>query len=113
MYGTIMRGRMKKDCLREFMALGKEWDGRERKRAVGYINSEVLWEDEPEGRFCLVVHFTSKETYVKNANTPEQDAFYQRMRACLEEDPQWIDGHWDQWDSPYAHPPSWDKGSPA
>ncbi|OLE75673.1 MAG: hypothetical protein E6I40_04745 [Chloroflexi bacterium] len=111
MYGTIMRAKMKKECLRDFFALGKEWDGHERKRAVGYINSEMLWEDKEEGRFCMVVHFTSKDAYFKNAGSPEQDAFYKRMRACLEGDPEWIDGTYEQWDSTYAHPPAW--GEPA
>jgi quinol monooxygenase YgiN len=111
MYGTIMRAKMKRDCVRDFFALGKEWDGQGRKRAVGYINSEILWEDKEEGRFCMVVHFTSREAYQKNAASAEQDAFYRRMRACLEADPQWIDGAISQWDGPYAHPPAW--GEPA
>mgnify|MGYP001582955253 FL=1 len=92
MYGTIARMRVRKDKLREFLALGKEWDDRERKRALGYVGSEILWEDKEEGRACLVVHFTTRESYLKNAASPEQDAFYQRWRACLEEEPEWIDG---------------------
>ncbi|HEV8229174.1 MAG TPA: hypothetical protein VGQ86_04375 [Candidatus Limnocylindria bacterium] len=110
MYGTIARMKVKKDCLREFFALGKEWDDHERKRAVGYINSEILWEDKEEGRACLVVHFTSKDAYVRNADSPEQDAFYQRMRACLDADPEWIDGTYAAWDSAYARPPEWGSG---
>ncbi len=106
MYGTIARCKLKRECLRDFFALGKEWDERERKRAVGYIGSEVLWEDKEAGRFSMIVHFTSKEAYEKNAGSPEQDAWYQRFRACLEEDPEWIDGSFAQWDSPYAKPPT-------
>lgn len=107
MYGTIMRAKMKKDCVREFLALGKEWDARERGRAVGYISSEILWEEKEEGRFAMVVHFTNRETYRKNAESPEQDAFYQKMRACLEGDPEWQDGVIEPWDSTYARPPKW------
>ena len=111
MYGTIARFKLKKERLRDFLALGTEWDEHDRARAAGYINSEILWEDEEEGRFCMVVHFTSREAYVKNAQSPEQDAFYRRMRACMEADPVWIDGTYAQWDSPYAHLPEW--GAPA
>ena len=107
MYGTIARMKVRKDKLREFLALGKEWDDRERKRALGYVGSEILWEDAEDGRACLVVHFTTREAYRKNADSPEQDAFYQRMRACLESDPEWIDGEYGRWDSAYAHPPKW------
>ena len=45
MYGTIARFKLKKECLRDFLALGKEWDEHERVRAAGYINSEILWEE--------------------------------------------------------------------
>ena len=112
MYGTIARLRLRKDRLREFLALGKEWDDRERKRAVGYVGSEILWQDKDEGCACLIVHFTSRESYMANAASPEQDAFYQKMRACLEADPEWIDGDFGRWDSPYAHPPKWSLEDP-
>ena len=107
MYGTIARIKIRKDKLREFFALGKEWDNRERRRVFGYIGSEIMWEDEEQGRACLVVHFTSKDSYMTNANSPEQDAFYQRLRTCLESDPEWIDGTFGRWDDAYAHPPDW------
>jgi quinol monooxygenase YgiN len=107
MYGTIARMKVRKDRIREFLALGKEWDDRERKRALGYIGGEIMWEDKEEGRVCMIVHFTSPESYIENANSPEQDAFYQKLRACLESDPEWIDGTFGRWDSPYAHPPKW------
>src|SRR5688500_3205774 len=53
MYGTIARLKVRKDRIREFLALGKEWDDRERKRALGYIGGEILWEDSEEGRACM------------------------------------------------------------
>jgi len=107
MYGTIARFKLKKECLRDFMALGKEWDEHGRIRAAGYINSEILWEDKEAGRACMVVHFTSKEAYVKNANSPEQDRFYRKMAACMDGEPEWIDGTFQPWDSPYSRPPAW------
>ncbi len=106
MYGTIMRAKVKQDRLRDLYALGKEWDAFHRKRAVGYITSELLWEDQEAGRLCMVVHFTNKEQYVKNADSPEQHQFYLKMRDCFEADPEWIDGYFDKWDSFYAHPPA-------
>src|SRR2546426_10090889 len=105
MYGTIARFKLKKECLRDFMALGKEWDEHGRVRASGYINSEILWEDKEAGRACLVVHFTSKDAYFKNAVSPEQDRFYRRMRACMEDDPEWIAGTYPPWGSPDGPPP--------
>jgi quinol monooxygenase YgiN len=107
MYGTIARFKLKKECLRDFLALGKDWHEHERVRAAGYINSEVLWEDGEAGRACLVVHFTSKEAYQKNASSPEQDRFFRKMRSCMEGEPEWIDGTFEPWDSEYARPPAW------
>jgi len=107
MYGTIARFKVRKDRLREFMALGKEWDDREQKRAIGYVGAQIMWEDREAGCASLIVHFTSRESYLANAKSPEQDAFYQKLRACLESDPEWIDGEFGRWDSAYAHPPEW------
>jgi antibiotic biosynthesis monooxygenase (ABM) superfamily enzyme len=110
MYGTIARFKLRKDKVRQFFALGKEWDDRERKRATGYLGSDVLWEDKEDGRGCLIVRFTSRESYVANASSPEQDRFYRRMRDCMEVDPEWIDGTYGRWDDAHAHPPSWAAG---
>lgn len=110
MYGTIARVKVRKDKIREFFALGKEWADREQKRAFGYLGGELLWEDKEEGRACLIVHFSSRESYLQNANSTEQDAFYQRLRACLESDPEWIDGEYGRWDDAHARPPKWAAG---
>ncbi|MDO8506930.1 MAG: hypothetical protein Q7S41_04885 [Candidatus Limnocylindria bacterium] len=67
--------------MREFLALGREWDERERVRADGYISSQIFWDDKEEGRAIMITHFGSKEQYWKNANSPEQDAFFLRMRV--------------------------------
>jgi quinol monooxygenase YgiN len=106
MYGTIARFKVKPDRVRDFYALGKEWDEFHRKRAVGYISTELLWEDKEAGRLCMVVHFTSKEQYFKNAASPEQHEFYLRFRQCMDAEPEWIDGYIDRWDSLYSHPPT-------
>jgi hypothetical protein len=34
----------------------------------------------------------SKEAYTSNANTPEQDARFRRLREFMETDPEWHDG---------------------
>jgi hypothetical protein len=39
---------------------------------------------------CVV--FESKEAYVRNAESPKQDAEYRKLRALLEADPEWHDG---------------------
>ena len=106
MYGTIMRARLKRGRLRDILALGKEWEAQHRRRAAGFSGSQLLWEEEP-WRFCLVIHFVDEESYRRNAASPEQDAFYRKLRDCLEDDPEWIDGEWSAWDAYDARPPKW------
>lgn len=36
------------------------------------------------------------------------DAVYQRIRACLETDPEWTDCTFPQWDGPHAQVPAFD-----
>jgi hypothetical protein len=40
----------------------------------------------------VAVFFDSKENYHANANDPEQDKEYRRMRDLLDADPGWHDG---------------------
>ena len=108
-YGSIARLRIRKDRVRDLLALGREWDERERMRAAGYLSSQILWDEKDEGAALLVTHFASREQYWKNANSPEQDAFFRRFRECLEADPEWTDGEFQQWDSPFVRPPSWSE----
>ncbi len=112
MYGTIARMKVKRDKLQELYALGEEWDERHRKETPGFIGTEILWEEKEPGRAWMIVRFTNKELYVKNAESPKQHEFYLRMRACLEGDPEWIDGYYDRWDSLYHHPPAYLMGEP-
>jgi len=46
----------------------------------------------PVTAFILVVLFDSKENYVANANSPEQDKEYRKLRDLLAADPHWHDG---------------------
>ena len=89
-YGTVMIAKVKvakDDIVREL----QDWE-RERK-APGYQNSHVMFADD--GRVVNVVVFDSKESYMKLADDPEQDKWYQaRVAPMLDGDPEWIDGEW-------------------
>jgi len=110
-YGTIARVKVKRDSVATLVALGKEWDELERMRAKGYIGWEILWQDAGEGRACFITRFATKDDYWKNARSPEQDAFFQTFRACLEEDPEWLDGTFNQWDTPFGMMPAWTESA--
>jgi hypothetical protein len=41
--------------------------------------------------------FNDEGTYRANANDPEQDKWYRRLRECLVTDPEWHDGTVQAW----------------
>jgi heme-degrading monooxygenase HmoA len=87
MYGTVARFRVKpgmEQKLQETMS-GDE-------NIPGYVGAIVYKMDDNPNEMYLAVVFDSKEAYVKNADSPEQDARYREFREMLEADPEWHDG---------------------
>ena len=60
----------------------------------GYRWGQVLFDESDPGHAVIVAVFDDRETYFKNADDPEQDERYRRMRALLKRDPTWTDGEW-------------------
>jgi antibiotic biosynthesis monooxygenase (ABM) superfamily enzyme len=59
----------------------------------GFVDAEVLITGE-SGELILAVRFEDKDSYTKNADSPEQHERYLKFRALLESDPEWSDGEW-------------------
>ena len=93
MYGTIMRARVKPGHREGLEALANEWS-EPNNAAAGFHSAEMGWEDKDPDRVVIVVHFADRESYVANAESPEQDAEYRRMLEHLEAEPEWIDVAW-------------------
>jgi heme-degrading monooxygenase HmoA len=89
MYGTIARFKIQPGKEDELVAQMKEF---EQIRVDGWVASAFYRADAGGDEYWLAVVFSSQETYRANAESPEQDARYQRMRALLTADPQWHDG---------------------
>ncbi len=91
MYGTIAEMHVRagmEDALAEIV---------DRQRArhheiPGYLMSWVFRSDADPDEYWLVAIFQDKETYTRNADSPEQDEEYQMIRALLTADPVWHDG---------------------
>jgi hypothetical protein len=89
MYGTVARLRVKVDAGEAFQRLNEEYAGMGIPGLVG----EVIYRADGDGReYWLAVVFESKESYRRNAESAEQHARYERLRALLEADPEWHDG---------------------
>jgi len=88
MYGTIARMQVKPGAEDQLMALSKEMEG----QIAGHQGTYGYRSDTEPNVYWLAVAFTDKAAYQKNAQSPEQDARYQQMRALLAADPEWHDG---------------------
>lgn len=89
MYGTVARFRVKPgkaDDLRSLM------NGREYQTIPGLKSTYVYQMDSDSDEFYLAVAFESKDAYWKNAQSPEQNDRYTRMRELMTADPEWHDG---------------------
>src|SRR5215470_6931259 len=89
MYGTIARLHAKSGMQDRLMELGGQESVR---RMPGFVSQHVYHSDADPDEYYLAVVFDSKETYIANANSPEQDASYRRLRELLTDDPEWHDG---------------------
>ena len=96
MYGTVARMVLMPGMREQFMALGREVEA---QGLPGWVAEYVYQSDTNPDELFMAVVFESKEAYRKNAESPESDAFYRRMRALLVADPEWHDGA-----VVYAHP---------
>ena len=85
MYGTVARMQTKTGALQALRDM-------EMRKPKGFIRSFVYQMDRDPDEWLLVVMFESKDAYLANAGSTEQDEEYRRLRAQLKGDPQWNDG---------------------
>jgi quinol monooxygenase YgiN len=86
MYGTIARMKTKKGALDEIRNMETS------RQPGGYMGTLVFQSDDDTSELWIVAIFRDKDAYFANADSPEQDAEFQRLRSMLEADPEWHDG---------------------
>jgi antibiotic biosynthesis monooxygenase (ABM) superfamily enzyme len=89
MYGTVARMRVKPGMESQLLNLMSMYQGLD---IPGMRHSFAYRMDTDPSEYYLAVVFDSKEDYLANAASPEQDARYREYRALLESDPEWHDG---------------------
>lgn len=92
MYGTVGRFRVKPGRLDDLIGIFNEWERDFRPRIPGALHTFAYQMDADSNVVLAVAVFKDKESYVANADSPEQDKWYQRLRECLNADPEWNDG---------------------
>jgi quinol monooxygenase YgiN len=89
MYGTVARVRAKPGALEKLLELTQ---GDDMSGVEGYVGTTVYQMDVDPNEFYMAVVFSSKEAYVKNAESPEQNSRYEAFMELLEGPPEWHDG---------------------
>jgi len=91
MFGTIYFMRPKpgaEAAIQDLMSREEQ----ERTRPAGLVAGYLFRSRSRPGELMGVAVFDSEASYRKNANDPEQDRWYRRLRELLEADPEWNDG---------------------
>ena len=89
MYGTIARFRAKPGMEERLKEQLHEFD---EAKVPGAIAEYVYKSDSDPNVYELAVVFESKEAYFANANSPEQNARYERLMEMMSGEPEWHDG---------------------
>ena len=89
MYGTVARMKAKPGTGELLAELGRQLH---EDPPAGMVGTWVYQMDADPDEYTLAVAFESRQAYTANAASPEQDARYQKLRALLEDDPEWNDG---------------------
>jgi quinol monooxygenase YgiN len=91
MYGTIATIRPKPGNTDAVRGMIEEWDRTRRPTVAGEVRTYLLRPDTAQDHLMLLAVFPDRASYRANAEHPDQDAWYQRLRALLEADPEWND----------------------
>lgn len=91
MYGTVAMCSVKAENVEALRALA---DAEGTAGIDGYLGTDVMVPENHDDTLLMVVRFRDRDSYVANADSPEQDARYQEFRALMEADPVWYDGDW-------------------
>jgi hypothetical protein len=92
MYGTVAHLKVKPGQEEKLLVLLQEWDRDRKPKVKGAVGGYVYKLEGRPNEYILVVLFQDRDSYVTNAEDPEQDRWYRRFRELLEVDPLWHDG---------------------
>ncbi len=92
MYGTVARMHPKPGHEQTLIELNDEWQRERKPKVKGALGAYVLRPDNKPDEMILMAIFEDRQTYRANAEDPEQDRWFRRLREHLQADPEWEDG---------------------
>jgi len=70
----------------------EKWIREQKASAIGYEQTILVANNNDPDEFMGAARWDSTANYIKNANRPEQDAWFRELRSNLVSDPEWFDG---------------------
>ncbi len=92
MYGSVAHLRVKPGNEQGVLDYVTDWTRDRKPHTPGAMGGYVYQLDKDAGAWVFAVAFADKASYEANAQSPQMDADYQRLRSLLEADPVWEDG---------------------
>lgn len=92
MYGTVFTFHAKEGKADEVKRLVTEWITKRQPAVTGSKAGYLYQLDSDPDAFVGVAVFNDKKTYIANADSADQDAWFKELRANLDADPKWMDG---------------------
>lgn len=92
MYGTVFRFKASSGKADDVKKQFEEWRTTRQPGVEGAQATYLYQLDADPNAFVGVALFKNRQAYTANADSPEQDAWFKRLRANLEADPEWMDG---------------------
>jgi quinol monooxygenase YgiN len=92
MFGSVFRLTPLPGHEQTMIELMERWNRERRPKVEGFVAAYVYKSESRSGEYVNAVVFKDRESYMKNADDPEQDRWYREIRAHLASDPEWEDG---------------------
>jgi heme-degrading monooxygenase HmoA len=93
MYGTVARYRIKPGMESQLrLILEEQAHVFEAGQVPGFVAAYAYRMDADPNDYYLAVVFESREAYVANADSPEQDTRYRQLLPLFEGESEWHDG---------------------
>jgi heme-degrading monooxygenase HmoA len=92
MFGTIAMAKVKPGQIDALKAEMERWTRERGTQVRGFISTTIYQSTEDPNQLMMAVIFDSRESYMANAESPDQDKEYHAMLQHLEGPPTWHDG---------------------
>ncbi len=89
---THFKMRAKPGSRQKVIEMFEKWFRDQRPSARGFVRADLSSNINDPDEFMAAACFADKKTYDANADSADQNAWYEERRSYLVDDPEWFDG---------------------